>query len=74
VNVRKFDLEILTDLHVSSPLNANKWFMECHLSLCIWMCALLVPERVDRFYSYLVCKSLSILGSCSVNLNIPCRI
>jgi hypothetical protein len=30
-----------------------------------------MPEQLDRFYSYLVFKSLSIQGWFMVNLNIP---
>jgi hypothetical protein len=35
------------------------------------MCASLAPELLDGFYSCSVFKSLSILGRCPVNLNIP---
>lgn len=34
------------------------------------MCALLVPEQIDKFYSYSVFKSLSFIGQCPVNMNI----
>jgi hypothetical protein len=34
------------------------------------MCALLAPEWLDEFYSYLVFKSLSIIDHCPVNVDI----
>jgi hypothetical protein len=44
-----------------------------YLSVCMqrWLCALLAPQRLDGFYSYLELKSLSTVGRCSVNLNSP---
>jgi hypothetical protein len=37
----------------------------------VCMCALLVSEWFDRFYSYSVYKILSVLGRCPVIMNIP---
>lgn len=33
-----------------TSLNIKQWFLSCCLYVCI--CALLVPERLDGFYSY----------------------
>jgi hypothetical protein len=37
------------------------------------MCNLLVPEWFNGFYAYLVFKSLSVIGQCLVNMNIPAK-
>jgi hypothetical protein len=41
------------------------------LFMYVCMCALLAPEWLDEFYSYLVFKSSSIIDQCSVNMDIP---
>jgi maltodextrin utilization protein YvdJ len=32
------DLDISTDLNVLSPLQKNKWFLKCRLSVCLSVC------------------------------------
>jgi hypothetical protein len=34
------------------------------------MCCTLMPDGLDRFYSYLLFKSSPIIGQCPVNMNI----
>jgi hypothetical protein len=36
-----------------------------------WMCAFLLPERLDGFYSYSVFKTLPVIGRFPINMNIP---
>jgi hypothetical protein len=66
----KIGLELLTDLHVSSPAEYEKVLLECRLSvsICVCMdgsiCTSLTPERLNGF------KSLSVVDRCSVNRNI----
>jgi hypothetical protein len=35
-----------------------------------WMCASLVPERLDGFYSYFVFQNLSVIGRCPMDTKI----
>jgi hypothetical protein len=42
--------------------------LECCLS--VWMCPSHAPEWLDGFYTYLVFKSLPIIGWCTLNINI----
>jgi TRAP-type mannitol/chloroaromatic compound transport system permease small subunit len=39
----------------------------------ISMCTSQVPEWLGKFYSYLILKSLLIIGQCLVNMNISAR-
>jgi hypothetical protein len=52
----------LTDLYVNTPE---------YKKVDTWMYALLVPEWLERFYSYSVFQNLCIPGECSAKLNIP---
>jgi hypothetical protein len=38
------------------------------MSVCV--CTLMAPEQLDGFYSYSIFMSLTIIGRCSVNVNI----
>jgi hypothetical protein len=69
VIVNKIDLEIVADLHVFSTSEYVSYFLNV-ISLLISMFASLPPERLNGFYHHLVLKSLSIIGRCSVNINI----
>jgi hypothetical protein len=62
---------ILMGLHIFN-FSEKKNFLECHLSVYthIWICALLMPEQIDKFYSYSIFKSLSFIGQCPVNMSI----
>jgi hypothetical protein len=42
VIVKNIDLEILVHLHISSPTEKTKWFLECHLSVS-FLCIYCVP-------------------------------
>jgi hypothetical protein len=64
--VKRTDTEILTELHIFSPLNMKTWFLECD---CLYV-FLTVPECLDGFYSHSVLMSLAITGQCLVNINI----
>lgn len=67
---KKIGLKILIYLHVFSPLDYEEVVFGMP-TVCIYMCISLVPGWLDRVCSYSVFKTLSILGQCSVNLNIP---
>jgi hypothetical protein len=41
VIVKSVDLEILVHLHISSPTEKKKWFLECILPVCMYVCVLL---------------------------------
>jgi hypothetical protein len=49
----------------SAPLNMKRGSSS---SLYVWMCSSLVPEQFYGFYSYLLFKSLSIIGHCMVEM------
>jgi hypothetical protein len=34
----EMDLKIFNDLYFSVPLNKEEWFLECRLSVCIYVC------------------------------------
>jgi hypothetical protein len=74
VIMKEIGFEILKDLQVLSTPIAMKLFLECRLSdsvfKYVWMCASLAPQRLDKFYSYSILNSLSIIGRCSANVNI----
>lgn len=44
------------------------------MSVHLHICPQLVPERLDKFYSYLLFKTLSIIGQCPANTDILSRI
>jgi hypothetical protein len=69
--MQKIDLKILKDSHVSSILiYENPVFeMQC-VCVCVRTSLLVIPERFDRLHSYLVFMSLSIIGWCTVNMDI----
>jgi hypothetical protein len=69
-DAKKCDLEILMDLHIFRLIGYENVVLACHLYVCMDVCPL-VPEQLDGFYSYSVVKSLSIIGQCPVNMNIP---
>jgi hypothetical protein len=62
------DLQSLADLHVFSPLNTNKWILECRLFVYVFI-YVLAPEGLNVFRSYSIFKSLSITGYFSLNMN-----
>lgn len=71
-------LEIFTDLYVFGPPGYGKvvsimlyTYVCMYVCKYVFMCASLVPEWLDRFCSYSIFKSLSVLGRCSANLNFP---
>jgi hypothetical protein len=82
VIIKRTDLEIVKNLHVFSLIDLLKsdfwniiWLSVCmyvcmYVHMYRWMCALVVPELLDIFYSYSVFKSLSILGPCWADMNI----
>jgi hypothetical protein len=57
---KKNDLKSLVDLHILSPTEYKKidfWNTVCVCAcvcVCVCVCASIVPEGLDRFYSYLV--------------------
>jgi hypothetical protein len=51
---------------LSVPLNKEKCFLECRLS--VFMCAPLAPTRLDGFYSYSTFYRLSVNGRCTINM------
>lgn len=57
---------------ISGSLNMKTWFWHaiCIYVVCMDVCSL-VPEWLDRFYSYSELKSLFIIGQCPMNMNIP---
>jgi hypothetical protein len=55
------------DLHTFSP-NTKMWFLE--FCQCLCLCSLLASEWFDRFYSYLIFKSLSIIVSAQLYMNV----
>jgi hypothetical protein len=63
---------ILTALRVPNPLGKKQLFLECRLTVClyIWMCASLAPEWLDGFYLFSVFKMFSSTGRCPINMNI----
>jgi hypothetical protein len=65
----KIGLQILTDLHVSSPSEYKSGF---RYVVCIYMCTSQVPQWLDWFI-HLILKSLSIIGQCLVHMNISAR-
>jgi hypothetical protein len=75
VVVKEIYVEILTDLHVFRPDDNEKndfWVPVCQcVVIYVRFCERLAPENLDRFYSNSVSNSLSILGQCTANLNMP---
>jgi hypothetical protein len=69
MRLKKKNPLILMGLHI---LNPSEKELEFHLPVYthIWICVLLVPEQIYKFYSYSVFKSLSFIGQCPVNVNI----
>jgi hypothetical protein len=65
---------MLNYLHVFSTHEYEKsgsWkAISPSLFMCVCLCASLVPELFDEFYSYLVFKGWSIIGKNMVNVNI----
>jgi hypothetical protein len=67
VIVKGLDVEIFTDLHVLSPPEYERLFLECQLY--VRTCASAAPERLDGLHSYSMFFSLSITGRCPLNMN-----
>jgi hypothetical protein len=40
------------------------------VSVHLYICPQLAPEQLDKLYSYLLFKTLSIIGQCPVNMDI----
>jgi hypothetical protein len=68
---KNIDFGSFTDLHVASSPDYEERCFLYRLPACMCARALADPERFHAFYSYLVFTSLSILGSCPMNLSIP---
>jgi hypothetical protein len=68
VIVKNTELDICTDLHVPSSATYENVFLDCSMYVC--MCASSAPEQLDGFYLYSAFKTESIIGPCSVNMNI----
>jgi hypothetical protein len=60
--------QFLTGLHIFSLPEYEVVFV-C-LSVCMDLCAVLMPQWLNRFYSCSVFESLSIIGQCLVNMSI----
>lgn len=58
---------ILMDLHVFHPTEYGKVVLGVPY---VCMCIFLTPEQFNRFYLYLVFKSLFVINQCPVNMNI----
>jgi hypothetical protein len=60
--------------NLSRPLITRKWFLACCPPACTSVCTdvcIVVCELLERFDLYFILMSLSILGQCPGNLNIP---
>jgi hypothetical protein len=66
--VKKLVFWFLCTYVFSVPSNMKSWFMEFCLSLFI--CSSLAHEQLDRLYSYLEVKNLSIICWCMLNTNV----
>jgi hypothetical protein len=72
----KKNFKIFKDLHVYGTSDYERHFRnavsvpECTRTRA-FMCVSLAPERIGRFYSYLVFKNLPIIVECSDTLHIP---
>jgi hypothetical protein len=72
----EIDVETSTDLHVFSPSPKYEKVVfgmpsPCkHVCMYVCMRTSLAPQRLDEFYSYLVFKSLYLIGRFSLNTNI----
>jgi hypothetical protein len=62
-------LKILMDFHFYPPSDYEREVLVCHLS--VWICTSASAWVVGRISLDSVIKSLSILGCCLMNVNIP---